>query len=146
MQSHGLNVHPLDIKDISFFPDIKPQVYDGKKLPFEHRNFDVALLITMLHHTPDPKAILKEALRVAPKLIVMEDIFTNVIQKHLTFFTDSLVNLEFEGHPHTNLDDEGWRQLFTELKLDIVNVEYRRTLLFFKQVIYVLEHQPLTSP
>lgn len=139
LKSEGLVVQPLDIKDISFFPEVKPRVYDGEKIPFENRSFDVTLLITMLHHTPDPEAILREARRVAPKLIVMEDIYTNFIQKHLTFFTDSLVNLEFEGHPHTNMNDAGWRQLFEELDLEVSHVEYRRTLLFYKQVVYVLQ-------
>ena len=139
MREAEMNIQPLDVKDISFFPEVKPLVYDGEKLPFENGSFDVALMITMLHHTPDPVAIIKEALRVSPKLIIMEDIYTNVFQKHLTFFTDSLVNLEFEGHPHTNRNDAGWQLLFKELGLELVSVEYRRTLIFFKQVVYVVE-------
>ena len=136
--AEGRNVQPLDIKDISFFPEVRPLIYDGTTLPFKDDSFDAALLITMLHHTPDPEAILMEALRVAPKLIIMEDIYTNVFQKHLTFFTDSLVNLEFEGHPHTNRNDAGWKQLFEALNLELISVEYRRTLVFFKQVVYVV--------
>lgn len=135
----GRNIQPLDIKNISFFPEVNPLVYDGKKLPFSDQSFDTALLITMLHHTPDPEAILVEARRVAPRLIVMEDIYSNFFQKYLTFFADSLVNLEFDGHPHTNRNDAGWRDLFDKLALNVVAVEYRRTLVFFKQVVYVLE-------
>lgn len=134
----GHDVTPVDVKDRSFFKNVKPNVYDGVKLPYAEDEFDVALLITVLHHTPDPRAILKEALRVAPRVVIMEDIYRNPVQKHLTFFTDSLVNLEFADHPHTNKDDDGWRQLFDELGLRLVSREDFRTLLFYRQVIYAV--------
>ena len=139
MQKRGVDLTPLDVKNISFFDDIQPIVYDGITLPFENDAFDKALLTTVLHHIPDPVATLDEAIRVAPRLIVMEDIYYNPIQKYLTFFMDSLVNFEFEGHPHTNKTDEEWREIFKEKGLRVVEAEYIRTLVLFRQVIYVLE-------
>jgi alpha-1,6-mannosyltransferase len=141
LMGRGHPVTAVDVKDISFFEDVKPIVYDGKRLPFADRSFDVALLITVLHHTPDPDAILAEAKRVGRRVVVMEDIYRNSVQERLTHFTDSLVNLEFHGHPHTNRTDAGWREAFARLGLRVTHEERFRTLLFFTQVIYVLERE-----
>lgn len=43
---------------------------DATKLPFEDKQFDKAFLGEILEHSPDPVAILKEAYRVAKKLVI----------------------------------------------------------------------------
>lgn len=140
LRQRGYLVEPVDVQDISFFDSVKPRIYDGKRLPYPDGHFPAAMLITVLHHTPAPEAVLDEALRVCSKrLVVMEDIYKNPIQKYLTFFTDSLVNLEFAGHPHTNKTDREWLALFESRGLKLVAREEFRTLVFFRQVIYVLE-------
>lgn len=140
LRAEGFEVHPLDVADLSFFPEVKATLYDGETIPCADKSFDTCLLITMLHHTPQPEAVLREAIRVCRgKLVIMEDVYTNGFQKQLTFFTDSLVNLEFEGHPHTNKTDAQWQALFKNLDLRLVSREEFRTLLFFRQVIYVVE-------
>lgn len=142
LKEAGVEVKPVDIKDISFFPEVSPEIYDGKKLPYPDNAFDTVLLITVLHHTPDPDAILEEAKRVArKKVIVMEDIYRNKAQQYLTYFTDSLVNLEFAGHPHTNRTDKAWRETFDKMGLKLKSAEDFRTLVFFRQIIYVLEKE-----
>jgi len=140
LRRKGHTVQPVDIQNISFFDSVVPEIYDGQRLPYADGHFDTALLITVLHHTPAPEAVLDEALRVTGnRLIVMEDVYRNFYQRHLTYFTDSLVNLEFVGHPHTNKTDAGWQTAFQERGLRLVHRESFRTLLFFRQVIYVLE-------
>lgn len=139
--NRSVDLTPLDVKDISFFEPVKPVIYDGNQFPFDNDQFDRVLITTVLHHTPDPEKIIDEALRVAPKLVIMEDIYSNPIQKHLTFFMDSLVNLEFQGHPHTNKTDEEWKALFKKKGLKLTATEYFNTLIFFRQVIYVLERE-----
>lgn len=140
LRQDGFTVDTVDVKDISFFPAVKPVIYDGKTLPYAEASFDACTIITVLHHTPDPERILEEARRVTRKrIVIMEDIYRNPLQKHLTFFTDSLVNLEFAGHPHTNRSDAEWRATFDRLGLKLVFREDFRTLLFFRQVVYVVE-------
>ncbi|GAG39124.1 unnamed protein product, partial [marine sediment metagenome] len=99
-------VTPIDVKDLSAINDIKPIIYDGKKIPFKKNKFDNALILTVLHHTPYPKKIIKEAKRVSKKIIIIEDIYTNKIHKYVTYFVDSFLNLEFIGHPHSNKTDK----------------------------------------
>lgn len=142
LRDHNFQVETVDVKNISFFPDVQPVVYDGERLPFEKKSFDACTIVTVLHHTPSPEAILDEAMRVTRKrIVIMEDIYRNPLQKHLTYFVDSLVNLEFEDHPHTNKSDAEWRQLFEEKGLKMVFREDFRTLVFFRQVVYVVEFE-----
>lgn len=92
----------------------------------------------MLHHTTNAEGLIREAKRVSDRIIIMEDIYENPFQKYITWFTDSLVNWEFFGHPHTNRTDSEWRELFEQNGLVVEKVEYYRFLLFFKQVTYAL--------
>lgn len=141
LHKKGIQITPSDISNKSIFPDITPVILKGSVLPFKNDAFDTVLLITMLHHTPQPIDIIKEAMRVGKRLIIMEDIYENKAQKKLTLFMDSLVNMEFKGHPHTNKDDKEWKKVFHELNLELTHVEYYNFLLFFKQVTYIL-HKP----
>ena len=132
-------ITPLDIVDFSLVEEIKPILYDGKRFPFDDNSFNVSLLITVLHHTPHPEEIIKEATRVAKRIIIMEDIYLNSFHKYLTYFFDSLLNFEFLGHPHTNKNDSQWRLLFADLGLKIVGVKYSSRLLVFKHATYSLK-------
>lgn len=129
----------LDVQNKSRFPKIRPIVYDGTVMPFEDCQFDTALLITMLHHTPNPQDILFEAKRISSKIVIIEDVYRNQLQKCLTKLVDSIVNWEFRGHPHTNKSDKEWLQLFKELGLKLEYKNEQRFFLLFRQVTYVLK-------
>jgi ubiquinone/menaquinone biosynthesis C-methylase UbiE len=45
---------------------------DGHHLPYANDAFDVAILQAILHHDTDPQATIREALRVAPEIVVLE--------------------------------------------------------------------------
>ncbi len=139
LRDKGVSVKALDIGDNSSFTDVQVQVYDGEKLPFGKKQFDACQLITMLHHTTNAEEILREAERVSDRIIIMEDVYESSFQKYMTWFTDSLVNWEFYGHPHTNRTDAEWKEMFERNGLVVEKAEYYRFLLFFKQVMYVLK-------
>jgi SAM-dependent methyltransferase len=134
----GYDVVPVDIKNLSFVDEIAPVVYDGTTLPFGNESFDVALLITVLHHAPDPDAVLAEARRVARRIIVIEEIYENSFEKYLTYAIDSLFNLEFFSHPRSNRTDAAWREAFQGLRLDVSAAVYWRSLVLLRRVTYVL--------
>lgn len=51
-------------------------VYDGGRIPFEDKSFDVTILITMLHHVDGIEGLLMEVWRVTKKrVIVVEDVY-----------------------------------------------------------------------
>lgn len=140
LRNEGVRVQPLDIADKSLFKDVAVRVYDGTKFPYQDKRFGVCQLITMLHHTRNAHELIGEAKRVSNRIIIMEDIYDGWFQKYLTWFTDSIVNWEFYGHPHTNRTDAEWRELFEQNGLKVERVEYYRFLIFFTQVTYELSH------
>lgn len=54
---------------------IEIKLYDGKRLPFKDKAFDLVLLLFVLHHAKNPRLVLKEAARVTKNLVLLfEDI------------------------------------------------------------------------
>jgi SAM-dependent methyltransferase len=49
------------------------QLFDGNHLPFSDKEFDQVLFIDVLHHAADPMAILREAVRVTRRGLVIKD-------------------------------------------------------------------------
>lgn len=139
LSNKGYKITPLDVQNLSFVNNMKPVIYDGNKIPFNDDKFDKSLILTVLHHTPDPEKILHEAKRVSKRIIIIEDIYVNWLHKYITYFFDSLLNLEFAGHPHTNKDDKQWKKTFEKIGLKLIDVKYNYSFLVFKHATYYLE-------
>jgi SAM-dependent methyltransferase len=139
LRDAGYDAKALDIHDSSFDESLKPVVYDGINMPFDAGSFDTALLLTTLHHTHDPEQIIAEAMRVARRVIIIEDVFDTPFQRRMTKVADSFTNMEFIGHPHSNKDDQGWFDVFDALGLDRTHVSHKPMVKLFKQALYVLE-------
>jgi ubiquinone/menaquinone biosynthesis C-methylase UbiE len=135
----GYDITPVDIEDLNFSSCVSPTLYDGETLPFSDNEFDKTLVLTVLHHIPEHKDILREIMRVSKRLIIMEDVYKNSVQKHATYFLDSLLGMEFEGHPHTNRTDREWRNLFNQLGLKIIDEKFSRSHLVFTHATYYLD-------
>ena len=138
LRNRGYSVAALDIGNFSFVDAVKPILYDGSRMPFKDASFDVTLLITVLHHAEQPERVFAEAMRVGKKIVVIEEIYTNIFNRYLTYFVDSLFNFEFFGHPHANKTDGGWRNLSDRLGLGVAYAKYYRSILVLRRVTYVL--------
>ncbi len=136
--SDGYEVVSLDVRDISL-TDVKPVIYDGKKIPFKNDSFDMALVLAVLHHAASPEELLKEVGRVAERVVLLEDVYDGWVGKYITFLFDSLFNLEFFGHPHSNKSDKEWKKCFKRLGFSLVREDKKRSMVFFKHGIYFLE-------
>ena len=139
LSNEGFKITPLDVQDLSFVNNMKPVIYDGNNIPFNDDKFDKSLILTVLHHTPEPEKILQEAKRVSKRVICIEDIYINWLHKYVTYFFDSLLNLEFAGHPHNNKNDEQWKKTFEKLGLKLIDVKYNYSFFVFKHATYYLE-------
>ncbi len=139
LKTKGYQVTPLDVANLSIVPTVETVVYDGQKMPFENQTFDTALLLTVLHHCPDPIIVLKEAQRIAKQLIIIEDVYSNPIQKYLTFAMDTLVNFGHSSMTYQNKSDTEWQITFEKLGLQLEQCTSNRVLLFFRQNTYVLK-------
>jgi len=138
LRKRNFKVIPLDVDHLSMIDEVKPVIYDSVCFPFKDSSFDVALLLTVLHHTQNPPQVLAEARRVARRIIVIEEIYSNPIEKYLTYLVDSVFNFEFFGHPRTNKTDSGWRETFEGIGLTILHASYTRSLLILRRVTYIL--------
>jgi len=134
----GKKITPVDVKNLSSVPGISPIIYDGVEIPFPEGSFDAALLICVLHHTKNPEDLLKEARRVARKIVVIEDIFKSRAHQLLSNFFDNLLSLEFFKNPHSNKTDKEWRELFKGFGLRVEYSEYYRSLVVFRHALYAL--------
>ena len=140
LQQEGFSIITSDIKDQSIFKEVVPIITSGDSNPLPDNHFDNVLLLTMLHHTCDPLAVLDEAIRISRnKIIIIEDVYRNKLQQYFTFLIDSIVNLEFKGHPHTNKTEKEWEQIFDQKDLKLIQKKSRPFLICFRQVLYVLE-------
>lgn len=135
----GFAVTAVDVRDQSCEPSVVPELVDGLTLPFAADAFDVALLITVLHHTRRPDHVLAEAARVARRVIVQEDIHDTEFERRATMVMDSVVNLELLGHPHSNRSDQEWRAAFARLGLEVVAASRKRFWRWFQSATYLLE-------
>ncbi len=84
----------------------------------------LSIIITALHHIPEPLKVIQEAMRVTRKtIIVVEDLYRNPIGKWWTLVRDQIYNFEFFGHPCQFRKQEEWLQPFRGLKLEVSRVE-----------------------
>ena len=69
--------------------------YDGGRLPFAAGEFQIALLAFVLHHSTDARQTLREAGRVARRLVIIEDAYRGPHERLALRWTDWILN---RGH------------------------------------------------
>ena len=115
------------------------------RLPWPSEHYDVVLVYFVLHHTQNAELVLREALRVCKKhVIVVESVYKS--QTELKFLTlmDKIANHlrslgkmnAQEEHLHFRIVEE-WRALFQGQGAQIVTEELRGYS-FFRQALFVL--------
>ena len=137
----GYRVVPIDVSNESYLEGINSTIYNGINIPFENQSFDTAIIITVLHHTKNPEQIIQEACRTSKEIIIIEDVVVNKIHKYITWVYDSLLNLEFFGHPHSNKTDLEWKKIFTNLNLELLDTHEKWSFVFMYQVTYHLRNK-----
>jgi SAM-dependent methyltransferase len=71
-QRPDINLRGIDvlIRKQTYIP---VEAFDGQAFPYGDASFDVVLFVDVLHHTEAPMILLREAVRVAGKAIVIKD-------------------------------------------------------------------------
>ncbi len=141
LQKAKIKATAVDVANLSILPEVEVTVYDGEHLPYSDRHFDAALLLTVLHHTTDPVAVLRESARVAKQVVIIEDVYKNIVQKYATFAMDTLVNFGHSEMTYQNRSLKEWKVIFKDLDLEIVAEKEKRVLVFFRQVTFVLRNK-----
>lgn len=104
-------------------PRIPIRIYNGKKLPFKNNCFDTVIIAYVFHHVRNEKqihAILKEALRVSKKkIVVLEQIYKNKIQLLLLKIFDCICNKPLGvPTPFNFFTVKKWIKIFRSLKFN----------------------------
>jgi len=119
----------VDVTDFGL-TELPVALYDGHTLPYDDNAFDLSLLVYTLHHCSEPIRVLREAVRVTRRrLIIIEDTPHSRLSKLNLVFWDVLSNaptlvvppgmnmpLNFRSRP-------SWRGVFAELGLGLVHEE-----------------------
>lgn len=145
LKSQGFDVIPVDVADFHGPRLIEPIIYDGVKLPFKNKLFDTALLLMVLHHTPDPEIVFSEAARVAKNIILIETSYMNSINRFITIMADTLGNLRTKAFWKSYKSDSQWKTFFTKYGFKVVESHkyYDKNLpglgVTFLHILYNLE-------
>ena len=146
-KSRNAKVTLLDIIDFNH-TDLPLILYDGKDIPFSGNNFDISLLISVLHHCENPKRVLSETARVTKlRLIVFEELYENFWQRKFQCLADILFNFfyifkpakERENMPFNFKKKSEWENIFKSLGLQIIYQKNFKLLGILPRVIFVLE-------
>jgi SAM-dependent methyltransferase len=88
---------------------VRPQLYDGRRLPFADASFDLAYSVDVIHHCPDPMAALADLARCTRRWLLIKDHQHDGALGRLTLAVlDELGNRRF-GIPSPYLYQRGWQ-------------------------------------
>ena len=143
-ESLGVAVTGVDV--VAYGDASRPlDLYDGRTLPYADGRFDATLVVFVLHHSEDPAAVLREAVRVTGgAVVVLETVWTARWQKPWLERLDRLVNRLRSGaaideEPLDIRSDAEWRRVFTREGIAVRASETFPGL--HPQALYVLEGQ-----
>ena len=95
--------------------------FDGHRIPFDDAEFDAVVFVDVLHHTEDPMELLREAVRVAPKAIIVKDHAADGLLARPTLRLMDWVGNAHHGValPYNYWSTPRWHQAVAELGLRI---------------------------
>jgi SAM-dependent methyltransferase len=88
--------------------------FDGRRLPFADGAVDAVIVVDVLHHAPDPVAVLAEAARVAEHAVIVKDHYAESRRDRLTLSAmDWVGNRQFGvGRDGAYLSRAEWQDVF----------------------------------
>jgi len=144
LQQKGKDITPVDVADFHGPRLVKTTIYDGKMLPFRDNSFDTALLVTVLHHTPNPEIVFTEAERVAKDIVIIETSYRTSAGKFMTVIADTIANFQFKANWRSYKTDSEWKSFFSKKGYRIVDTQHytdHDTGIPFLHILYFLKKQ-----
>ncbi len=120
LRKQGFTVTPVDVADFHGPRVIEPVLYDGVTLPFKDHSFGTALLLMVMHHTPNPTQVFSEAARVAKEIVVIETSYTTALHRWFTVISDVLGNLRLDAQWNSYKTDGEWKEFFKQQGFTVV--------------------------
>lgn len=106
------------VRDKTFIPVSR---FDGTVIPYANHSFDVAILVDVLHHTPDPTVLLREAMRISRKGIIVKDHTRNGLMANQRLRLMDWVGNSRHGVvlPYNYWSLDTWKAQLKKLNLDV---------------------------
>ena len=111
--------------DVLVRPSTKIPVksFDGTTLPLPDNSVDVVMFIDVLHHTDDPIVLLREAKRVARKMVLLKD---HRMGKPFAYLILRFMDWVGNAHhgvalPYNYWPEAKWRAAFSDLQMPIAH-------------------------
>lgn len=135
----GIDVH---LQPHSYIP---VHQYNGHTFPFESQSFDGVMMVDMLHHTVHPEQVLREAVRVSRRYLLIKDHYwDNRLDIFGLRLSDYIGNAPYGvSLPYRYLCLSDWTALFDQFGLRVAYVSrFRYTSLDpCKHLVVRLEKQ-----
>lgn len=114
---------------------IPVQSFDGRTIPFPDASVDVLMFIDVLHHTDNPRDLLREAARVARRTIIVKDHLSDAWFALPTLrFMDRIGNARYGvALPGNYWSRQYWDSVFHALSLK--PVEWRGDLRMYPALV-----------
>jgi ubiquinone/menaquinone biosynthesis C-methylase UbiE len=115
----GMIVEGVDVIDINV-TNLTLKKFDGLQLPYDDNEFEVVLLLYVLHHMPREKQaeLLAECLRVASRVVlVAEDVYENRLELEMVKMfdrTNAWLAKEM-ALPLSFRKEREWREMFNKI-------------------------------
>jgi len=100
---------------------IPVDLFDGKMIPYDSQSFDGVMFVDVLHHTEEPMCLLREAARVARRIILIKDHTLHGLFAAQTLrFMDQIGNARHGvSLPYNYWPKQRWLDAFETLGLQI---------------------------
>jgi SAM-dependent methyltransferase len=114
----------ISVRGIDVLPrahtHIPVEMFDGLHFPYADGSFDAVMFSDVLHHTPDPVPLLREASRVAAQNIVLKDHYREGFAANTRLrFMDWVGNARFGvALPYNYWTEWQWREAWREIGLE----------------------------
>ncbi len=142
--------------DVLVRPDtyIDVMEYDGKTIPYKDNSFDTIMIVDVLHHTDDPKAIVAELARVSSRYVIIKDHVKSGIISYI-----KLRAMDYVGNAHYHVrlpynyqTEKQWRCIFETNDLKVVSMQRHLNLytgifhlLFDRELHFIAMLEKLTK-
>jgi SAM-dependent methyltransferase len=111
------------------------RTFDGQSIPFDSASMDVVMFVDVLHHADDPMPLLREAVRVARKSVIIKDhLLEGVFAESTLRFMDHIGNARYSvALPGNYWRRRDWEQAFMTLGMN--PVEWREQLGLYPAIL-----------
>jgi SAM-dependent methyltransferase len=119
-EQEGIEIEGIDVL-VRAETHVPVRPFDGVTIPHEDGSFDAVMFVDVLHHTDNPMALLREAGRVARRVIVIKDHTREGLGAGATLrFMDWVGNARHGvALPYNYWTAAQWRQAFAELGFQV---------------------------